>query len=353
MKILIGLTGAAVLCAPALCVPAFFAPCAHAQTMMVGADVSFLRQMEGRGVVFKDAATAKPGLQILKDHGYTWVRLRVMVNPISLPNNLDYTIALAKDAKARGFKLLLDFHYSDDWADPGHQIVPRAWAGMSHAELMQATFAYTRDTIAAMRRQHVLPDMVQVGNEVTAGMMWPDGRLPANWQNFADLLRAGIHGVDKGRGWGKRPAIMIHIDKGGNREATRSFLDHLAQHHVPYDVVGQSFYPWWQGSLDDLKDNLAFVWNTYRKSVVVAETAYDWRTGEDFKGKPPPFPQTPEGQRDFLAALDRIVLDAPGGKFRGIFWWEPMAGGGIAKRDLFDDRHDALPAIHVFDAATH
>jgi arabinogalactan endo-1,4-beta-galactosidase len=201
-----------------------------------------------------------------------------------------------------------------------------------------------------MRKQHVLPDMVQVGNEVTAGMMWPDGRLPGNWQNFADLLLAGIHGVDKGRGWGRRPAIMVHIDKGGNQVATKSFLDHLAQYHVPYDVVGQSYYPWWQGSLDDLKNNLAFVWNTYHKDVIVAETAYDWRTGEDFKGAPPPFPQTPEGQRDFLAALDRAVREAPGGKLRGIFWWEPMAGGGIAKRDLFDDEHNALPAIHVFDA---
>jgi arabinogalactan endo-1,4-beta-galactosidase len=195
--------------------------------------------------------------------------------------------------------------------------------------------------------------MVQVGNEVTAGMMWPDGRLPAQWQNFADLLLAGIRGVDKGRGWGRRPAIMIHIDKGGNQAATKSFIDHLAQYHVPYDVLGQSFYPWWHGSLDDLRDNLAFVWNTYHKNVVVAETAYDWRTGEDFKGNAAPFPQTPEGQRDFLAGLDRVVREAPGGKVRGIFWWEPMAGGSIAKRALFDDQHEALPAIHVFDSETH
>ena len=343
MRILAVLAAALIFCAQG----------AVGQAVIAGADVSYLRQMESRGVVFKDAGVAEPGLQILKDHGYTWVRLRVMVDPISLPNTTEYTIALAKDAKARGFKFLLDFHYSDDWADPGHQWVPRAWAKMSHAELVNQTFVYTRDTIKAFRKAGVLPDMVQVGNEVTAGMMWPDGRLPAQWQNFADLLLAGIHGVDKGRGWGKRPAIMIHIDKGGNQAATKSFIDHLAQYHVPYDVLGQSFYPWWHGSLDDLRDNLAFVWNTYHKNVVVAETAYDWRTGEDFKGKAPPFPQTPEGQRDFLAALDRVVREAPGGKVRGIFWWEPMAGGSIAKRALFDDQHEALPAIHVFDSETH
>ena len=343
MRILAVLAAALIFCAQG----------AAGQAVIAGADVSYLRQMESRGVVFKDAGVAEPGLQILKNHGYTWIRLRVMVDPISLPNNLDYTIALAKDAKARGFKFLLDFHYSDDWADPGHQWVPRAWAKMSHAELVNATFVYTRDTIKAFRKAGVLPDMVQVGNEVTAGMMWPDGRLPAQWQNFADLLLAGIHGVDKGRGWGRRPAIMIHIDKGGNQAATKSFIDHLAQYHVPYDVLGQSFYPWWHGSLDDLRDNLAFVWNTYHKNVVVAETAYDWRTGEDFKGNAAPFPQTPEGQRDFLAGLDRVVREAPGGKVRGIFWWEPMAGGSIAKRALFDDQHEALPAIHVFDAETH
>ena len=343
MRILAVLAAALIFCAQG----------AVGQAVIAGADVSYLRQMESRGVVFKDAGVAEPGLQILKDHGYTWVRLRVMVDPISLPNTTEYTIALAKDAKARGFKFLLDFHYSDDWADPGHQWVPRAWAKMSHAELVNQTFVYTRDTIKAFRKAGVLPDMVQVGNEVTAGMMWPDGRLPAQWQNFADLLLAGIHGVDKGRGWGRRPATMIHIDKGGNQAATKSFIDHLAQYHVPYDVLGQSFYPWWHGSLDDLRDNLAFVWNTYHKNVVVAETAYDWRTGEDFKGKAAPFPQTPEGQRDFLAALDRVVREAPGGKVRGIFWWEPMAGGAIAKRALFDDQHEALPAIHVFDAETY
>jgi arabinogalactan endo-1,4-beta-galactosidase len=343
MRILAVLAAALIFCAQG----------AVGQAVIAGADVSYLRQMESRGVVFKDAGVAEPGLQILKNHGYTWIRLRVMVDPISLPNTTEYTIALAKDAKARGFKFLLDFHYSDDWADPGHQWVPRAWAKMSHAELVNQTFVYTRDTIKAFRKAGVLPDMVQVGNEVTAGMMWPDGRLPAQWQNFADLLLAGIHGVDKGRGWGKRPTIMIHIDKGGNQAATKSFIDHLAQYHVPYDVLGQSFYPWWHGSLDDLRDNLAFVWNTYHKNVVVAETAYDWRTGEDFKGKAAPFPQTPEGQRDFLAALDRVVREAPGGKVRGIFWWEPMAGGSIAKRALFDDQHEALPAIHVFDAETH
>jgi len=316
------------------------------QDFIVGADVSFLRQMEGNGVVFKDGGVAAPGLRILKNHGYNWVRLRVMVDPVKLPNTLAYTIAEAKDAKAMGFKVLLDLHYSDDWADPQHQIVPRAWAQMSHEELVKTVFGYTRDTVAAMRKAGVLPEMVQVGNEVSVGMIWPDGKLPDHWKEFSELLLAGIHGVDKGRGHGKRPEIMIHIDKGGNMATTKWFLDKLAEYRVPYDVVGQSYYPWWQGSLEELRKNTEFTRATYRKDVIVVETAYDWRTGEDFKGKPVPFAQTPEGQRDFLAALNAVARESG---CKGIFWWEPAAGGAIAKRTLFDDEHNALPAMGVFD----
>ena len=168
----------------------------------IGADLSFLKQAEDRGTVFKDSGQAKPGLQIFRDHGYNWIRLRLFHTPTRLPNNLDYTIALAKDAKKLGYKFLLDYHYSDTWADPGKQTIPKAWEGKSHAELVQAVFEYTRDTIVAFRAAGVLPDMVQPGNEITPGMLWPDGKLPANWDNFAELLKAGIEGVEAGCGDG-------------------------------------------------------------------------------------------------------------------------------------------------------
>ena len=320
----------------------------HAQECIAGADVSFLRQMESKGIVFKDDGVPLPGLQILKNHGYTWIRLRILVDPIRLPNDLDYTVASAKAAKQLGLKLLLDFHYSDDWADPGHQSTPRAWAKLNHKELEERVFTYTRDTIEAFRKQQVLPDMVQVGNEVTSGMLWPDGKLPDHWDNFAALMSAGIRGVYAGSGHDPRPRIMIHIDKGGNQEATQWFFDNLGRYHVPYDVIGQSYYPWWQGSLSDLRRNLTFLGKTYHKDVMVVETAYDWRTGEEKAGKPI-FPETPEGQRAFLAALKETVCATHEGGGIGIFWWEPFAEGAIAKRSLFDDDHNALPAIHVFD----
>ena len=180
-------------------------PRALCQQYAIGADVSFLAQAEQQGIVFKDNGVAKPGLQILKDHGYNWIRLRLFHAPTDLPNDLHYTIALAKKAKSLGFQFLLDYHYADTWADPGHQPIPKDWQSKTHQELVDTVFQYTRDTTAAFRDAGVLPDMVQIGNEITVGMMWPDGRLPENWDNFAQLMYAGINGVDAGRGNGRRP----------------------------------------------------------------------------------------------------------------------------------------------------
>ena len=314
-----------------------------------GADVSFLRDLELKGIVFKDAGQAKPGLEILRSHGYNWIRLRIMNEPSSLPNTLAYTLAEAKAAKALGFRLLLDFHYSDDWADPEHERTPKAWAKLSHDELVKAVFNFSRDTVTAFRLQGVMPDMVQVGNEVTAGMLWPDGRLPDRWEQFAELLTAGVRGVEAGKGDLPRAAIMIHIDRGGDIERTQWFYDHLIVNHVPFDVIGQSYYPWWQGSLDDLRRNLAFMATRYRKPIILAETAYDWHGGEDFAGRKREFPETPEGQRDYLAAVVEVVKQVPNGLGKGVFWWEPMAEGPIAKRGIFNDEHNALPVIGVFD----
>jgi arabinogalactan endo-1,4-beta-galactosidase len=320
-----------------------------ARLQIIGADVSFLRQMEQSGVVFKDSGVSKPGLQILKDHGYTWVRLRIFNTPDKLPNDLPYTLACAKDAKALGFKLLLDFHYADDWADPAHQPTPKAWQKLAHAELSNAVFTYTQDTIRAFREAGVMPDTVQVGNEITSGMLWPDGRLPDHWDRFAQLVAAGIQGVDAGRGTAPRPRIMIHIDQGGNQETTQWFFDNLIAHGIKFDIIGQSYYPWWQGSLDDLRRNLSFMAKTYKKYIVIVETAYDWELGEDFSKKKRPFPETPAGQREFLLALKRVVNETPDGRGLGIFWWEPMSSGAIAKRGLFDNEHNALEALTAFD----
>jgi arabinogalactan endo-1,4-beta-galactosidase len=317
----------------------------------IGADLSFLKQAEDRGTVFKDKGEEKPGLEIFKEHGYNWIRLRLFHSPTRLPNNLEYTIELAKQAKKLGFKFLLNYHYSDTWADPGKQYIPKVWADKSHDELVQAVFEYTRDTIVAFKEAGVLPDMVQPGNEISNGMLWPDGKLPGNWDNFAELMEAGINGVDAGRGNGKRPLIMVHIDKGGSKSRTKAFFDKWHSYGIRYDIIGQSYYPWWHGTLLELRENMIFMANEYKKDIILVEVAYNWRPGEYIKRKAP-FPETSEGQRQFLEEVNRIVLSTPDNRGKGIFWWEPAVMGGLRRRGMFDDEGDALPVITVFDKFT-
>jgi len=321
-----------------------------------GADLSFLKQAEDRGKVFKDGTNALPGLQIFKNHGYNWIRLRIFVEPVSnnLPNDLAYTLSMAKDAKKLGYKLLLDFHYANTWADPGKQPTPGTWISLSHRERVKKVFEYTRDTLAAFYAAGTPPEMVQVGNEVTQGLLWPDGKLPDHWKNFADYIRAGIKGVDSGCGTNSPPKIMIHIDQGGNIARTKYFFDNLNRYKIRYDVIGFSYYPWWHGTLMDLRENLAFAAGTYHKDVIVVETAYNWRPAHETADRVGPFPETPEGQREFLDEVTRVVLAVPDNRGKGIFWWEPAVGnrGSLVSRSFFDEAGNALPVINVFDKYT-
>jgi arabinogalactan endo-1,4-beta-galactosidase len=321
----------------------------------VGADLSFLKQAEDGGFVFKDNNVAKPGLQIFQDHGYNWIRLRLFHTP-TMAQDLKYTIALAQAAKKLGYQFLLDYHYSDTWADPQHQVIPKAWEGMTHQQMVDALFQYTRDTIAAFREAGVMPDMVQIGNEITNGILWPDARLPENWDNFADFVKAGIAGVEAGKASQPRPRIMIHIDKGGDKVATKNFLDRLATYKVNYDVIGQSYYPWWHGSLNDLRENLIFTANAYDKDIIVVEAAYNWAPAE-YRNSPAPFPESPEGQKEFLEEVNRAVLATPHGRGIGIFYWEPGGAprtrdGHVGGRGFFGPDGNALPAMAVFDRFT-
>lgn len=321
-----------------------------AEEFAVGADVSFLVHAEGNDVVFREAGEPKPALKILRDHGYNWVRLRLFHSPPRLPNDLEYTIASAQQAKALGFKFLLNYHYSDTWADPGKQFLPKAWEELAHEQLVEAVFEYTRDTITAFRDAGVMPQMVQIGNEVIGGMLWPDGKLPDRWPQFAELLKAGIRGVEAGAGDAPRPQIMLHIDRGGDRNRTKYFFDKCAEHEVHFDVIGQSYYPWWHGSLEELESNLRFMAETYGKEIYLVEVAYNWRPAE-YRDQPGPFPESPEGQKQFLSQVANIVRRTPQGLGRGIFWWEPaVRPGPIYSRGIFDDAGRVLPVIEVFDA---
>ncbi len=320
------------------------------QTYAIGADLSFLKQAEDKGFIFRENGQAKPGLDIFKEHGYNWIRLRLFHTPTQLPNHLAYTLALAKEAKKKGYKFLLDYHYSDTWADPGKQFLPKAWENKSHAALVDSVYEYTRSTMRTLRDSGVYPDMVQIGNEVSNGMLWPDGKLPDNWDNFAGLIQAGINGVYASCGNNPCPKIMIHIDKGGDRNFTKYFFDKLMTYPVRYDVIGQSYYPWWHGNLLDLRDCLNFTATEYKKDIILVEVAYNW-TPTEYKDKKAPFPESSEGQKAFLEEVNRIVLNIPDNRGCGIFWWEP-AVARRGSRSFFDEAGNALPVITVFDKFT-
>lgn len=330
----------------------FLYPSVYTQQYMIGADLSFMKEAEDKGFVFKENGIAKPGYELFKEHGYNWVRLRLFHSPTTLPNSLEYTIEMAKEAKKQGFKFLLDYHYSDTWADPAKQYIPKAWEGKSQQELEEAVFEYTQTTMIAFREAGVFPDMVQVGNEISNGMLWPNGKLPENWDNLAGLIQAGINGIYASCGNNPCPEIMIHIDKGGDLDFTKYFYDKIDSYNIKYDVIGQSYYPWWHGSLLDLRACLNFTAETYKKNVVLVEVAYNYKP-QEYINKNAPFPETPQGQEAFLEEVNQIILNIPNNRGKGIFWWEAAAPNkSFSTRTFFDNDGNVMPVINVFDSLT-
>ncbi len=325
-----------------------------------GADLSLLGFLEARGVQFKDQGHPEDAIAICRQHGLNYIRLRLFLQPDGTAgqvNSLPYTLALAQRVKAAGLHLLLDLHYSDGWADPGHQVTPRAWQGLDHSQLVEKVFAYTRDTLLDFQRAGCRPDMVEVGNEITHGMLWPDGRnaSEAGWDRFADLLKAGIRGVRAADPDGSIK-ILIHVDRGSHLSVSRWFFDHLTARHVPFDDIGLSYYPFWNGPLPGLEKNLAFLATTYHKDIIIAETDCNWRGGDPKRAY---FPATPAGQEAFLAQLIRTVAATPGGHGQGVFYWGgewidngPWPGAGWLNawgdRALFDHSGNALPVMNAF-----
>ncbi|HEY2722006.1 MAG TPA: beta-galactosidase GalA [Chitinophagaceae bacterium] len=242
---------------------------------MLGADISFLPQMEDRGMKYSDNGVEKDAVQILKDHGLNFIRLRLFVNPENDSGyspkkgfcDLQHTIEMAKRVKAAGMKFLLDFHYSDTWADPQKQFKPAAWKGLSFEQLRQAVFSYSKNVIQSLKKAGAEPDMVQIGNEINHGMIWPDGHIN-NLDSLAQLVYAGIQGV---KAVDPSIVIMLHIALGGQNDEARFFLDNMIVRGVPFDVIGLSYYPRWHGTLEDLRYNLNDLAKRYNKDVIVVE----------------------------------------------------------------------------------
>jgi arabinogalactan endo-1,4-beta-galactosidase len=332
---------------------------------IAGADFSHVEYFQrSAGVVYRDGGQvqAEP-LDILKNHGLTCVRLRLFTSsaaqaqadPYNYTNNLAYTLPLAIRVKNAGLQFLLDFHYSDTWADPGHQASPAAWSGLTFSQVVQQMHDYTSNCIAAFNTNGAMPDYVQVGNEITGGMLWPHGRVPGTnaavqWSNLAQLMNAAIQGIHDAAGTNV-PKIIIHIDRGGDWNSTRSFFDNVQSHNIPFDIIGESFYPFWHGTLGDLSTCLTNAAKRYNKPVVVAETDFPWQYSTNIYG----IPATTNGQVQYVAALAQVVKGVPGGLGAGIFWWgteyQPVSGAnqaGFGDRSFFDGGGNVLPVADAF-----
>jgi arabinogalactan endo-1,4-beta-galactosidase len=273
---------------------------------IMGADISFLPSLEDAGHKFYDNGIEKDALQLLKDHGFNYVRLRIFNNPRADSGyskkgycDLDNTLKMALRIKAAGMGFLLDFHYSDTWADPGKQFKPAAWKKSNFKELQDSIKAFTKNTLVALKKQGNLPDMVQIGNEINHGMLWPDGRIK-HLDTLAAFIKAGIAGVKDAD---KSSKIMLHIASGGSNKESRYFVDNMLKRNVQFDIIGESYYPEWHGTPDSLRSNLTDLTNRYKQDVIVVE--YSQKKQE----------------------VNDVAFSLPGNKVKGTFIWEPLSWG--------------------------
>jgi beta-galactosidase len=294
-------------------------------TKMLGADISFLPELEDKGMKFSDDGKEKDAIQILKDHGFNYVRLRIFNDPAHDSGyspkkgfcDLKHTKQMAKRVKDAGMKLLLDFHYSDYWADPGHEYKPAAWKGMGFEKMKDALYNYTKNVMEELKAQGTLPDMVQVGNEINHGMVWPEGNI-SNVDSLAQLLNAGIAAVKT-----VAPAtiIMVHVALGGQNEETVFFMDNMLARGVKFDVIGLSYYPKWHGTLDDLRDNMNDLLRRYDKDIIVVE--YSAKKQE----------------------VNKLSFELPGGRGKGTCIWEPLS----TWESVFDRQGKSNDFLKLYD----
>jgi len=345
---------------------------------ILGADLSGLKINEDAGIVYKDSGKGADCLQIFQNHGWNLLRLRLWVNPSGkngIVNDLAYDASLARRAKAAGMKVMIDLHYSDSWADAGNQTKPKAWANDTFetpTKLYNDIYWYTSNVIYTLASQyHVTPDYIEIGNEVTYGILWPEGNLNdghggwVNWKNFATLLNQGILGAQRGatKAGVPMPKTIIHISLGKYWDIVDGFYSGLASardiwgHPVQFDIIGLSYYPDNMTNLSDIKEVLNRCAAKFGKLILICETSYPYHNftiAKDTK-----YPNTPEGQADYLADLIKTVRETPNGLGLGVCYWEPealpnpisQAYANGSWRDsgwqaLFDtETHAAQPAI--------
>jgi arabinogalactan endo-1,4-beta-galactosidase len=297
----------------------------------LGVDISYANEMDDCGAVYKAGGKTVDQFQFFKSAGANVARIRIWNDPDwTKYSNLADVKRSIRRAKQAGMQVLLDFHYSDDWADGDKQIAPEAWAKLSTPDQAKALYAFTHDTLVELNRESLMPELVQVGNETNGEIAssLAKAKEPIHWDRNALLFNAGIKAVrDAGKETGKPPRVMLHIAQPENVEpwfaaATKAGV-------TDYDIIGISYYSKWsKRSMAELGQTINRLRHTYAADVLVVETAYPFTTenadtspnllGEDslIAG----YPATPAGQKKYLVDLTQLVLSSGG---TGVFYWEP------------------------------
>ena len=342
---------------------------------LMGADISSLQAMEDQGAKYYDFdGKEKSAIEILRAHGVNMIRLRIWNQPVMSFDRGDYcnlegTLVMAKRVKDAGLKLLLDFHYSDFWADWKKQTIPVQWNGQGKDEIAESVYAYTGQVLRAMEAAGAYPDMVQIGNEIGCGLLWDFGTLE-HPENIALFLNQGIKAVRETDGEIHKTEVMIHLECGGDQPRCRHFFEMLEKNGVTdYDVIGLSYYPYWAGDYEKLRENMRSLKAQFKKRIVIAETAFPY-TDESNDDMPnvvtseltlqtTGLEASAANQRRVMEEIIRLVKKEENGY--GICYWEPVwyciKGVGMQKgsgnewenQAMFDKNGRALDSLRAFE----
>lgn len=306
-----------------------------------GADVSWVTQMEASGYKFYDKNGKQQDLfALLNSLGFNSIRLRAWVNPSDGWCNTADLVAKAIRAKNAGMKILIDFHYSDVWADPGHQTKPAAWASLSFADLKSAVYSYTAGVMTTLKTNGITPDWVQVGNETDDGMLWEDGRASTNMANFAALVETGYQAV---KSVSSSTQVIVHVSNGYKNSTFRWIFDGLKANGAHWDIIGMSLYPSttnWQSYDTQCLANINDMVSRYSTPCMVVEVGME--------------ADAPATARSFLSDIITKTNSVPNGNGLGVFYWEPEAynwqGYGLG---AFDSSGKPTEALDAFGGATN
>ncbi|WP_334167528.1 glycosyl hydrolase 53 family protein [Phocaeicola paurosaccharolyticus] len=300
-----------------------------------GADVSWVTEMESVGTKFYDANGKQTEcMTLLRDYGMNSIRLRVWVNPEKGWCNKSDVIAKAWRANKLGMRIMIDFHYSDSWADPGQQTKPAAWVGMSMEELKVAVADHTKDVLQALKDKGITPEWVQVGNETGNGMLWEEGKAADNMKQYAELNNAGYDAVKSVFSDAK---VIVHLQEGNKNGIFRWLFDGLKENGGKWDVIGMSLYPesaTWQTMNSDCLNNIKDMITRYGCEVMMCEVGMPWNEAEACKA--------------FLT--DLITKCKSVDKCLGVFYWEPQcinSWNGYSK-GAFDNTGKPTVAMDAF-----